>query len=325
AVRPRLPRPEPRSLGGCQGLSRAAERHAAHVERRRPRGRAGRVRGRLLDARPLEPGQPAAHGRRRPAGAAVPAGRDGSRRLHPLLVPQPACLLRRGRRSAVRGQRGARERAAPRRSRGTLGPAAARGVDQRRRAGRRSRRRSRHAVRRRHARRNAAGRAARLVRSSRVVGGFNYEASDRHAFFGHLTRSAKLPHFDDLRNGIRREDRVTNVEIGYKAALDRLALFLAAYGTSFDNVPFTDILADGSTVVRRAETRTLGVELEGVYEPIDAVSFEFSATLQEPEYRNFRGTGIDNSGNRVRRIPRVMVRVIPSLSFAEGRGRAWLM
>ncbi len=155
--------------------------------------------------------------------------------------------------------------------------------------------------------------------------GFNYEASDRHAFFGHLTRSAKLPHFDDLRNGIRREDRVTNVEIGYKAALDRLALFLAAYGTSFDNVPFTDILADGSTVVRRAETRTLGVELEGVYEPIDAVSFEFSATLQEPEYRNFRGTGIDNSGNRVRRIPRVMVRVIPSLSFAEGRGRAWLM
>jgi outer membrane receptor protein involved in Fe transport len=154
--------------------------------------------------------------------------------------------------------------------------------------------------------------------------GFNYDMSEEQALFGHLTRSAKLPHFDDLRNGVLREDRVVNAELGYKASLERLAIFLTAYGTVFDNVPFTDILADGSTVVRRAETRTFGIELEGVYEPVESVSVEFSVTLQHPEYRGFTGTSIDNSGNRVRRIPRSMLRLEPSLAFADGRGRAYV-
>ncbi|HZD53695.1 MAG TPA: TonB-dependent receptor [Woeseiaceae bacterium] len=154
--------------------------------------------------------------------------------------------------------------------------------------------------------------------------GFNYDFRQDQAWFGHFTRSAKLPHFDDLRNGVTTRDRVTNAELGYKASLDTLALFLTLYLTEFDNVPFTDILVDGSTVVRRAETRTYGVELEGVYEPIDTVTMQFSATLQDPEYRNFSGISVDNSGNRVRRVPRSMIRLVPSISFAAGRGRAFL-
>jgi outer membrane receptor protein involved in Fe transport len=153
--------------------------------------------------------------------------------------------------------------------------------------------------------------------------GVNYEMSDNHAIFGHLTRSAKLPHFDDIRNGIDGKDRVMNAELGYKTSQDELALFLTAYRTEFDNVPFNDILSDGSIVVRRAKTRTYGVELEGVYEPVDTVALQFSVTLQDPEYRNFSGASLDNSGNQVRRIPRVMVRAVPSIEFASGRGRAF--
>jgi outer membrane receptor protein involved in Fe transport len=154
--------------------------------------------------------------------------------------------------------------------------------------------------------------------------GFNYEMTDRHAIFGHLTRSAKLPHFDDVRNGIITKDRVSNAEFGYKTSHDDLAIFLTAYRTEFDNVPFNDILADGSIVVRRARTRTHGVELEGVYEPVETVAVQFSVTLQDPEYRNFSGASIDNSGNQVRRIPRLMVRAMPSIGFAGGRGRAFV-
>jgi iron complex outermembrane recepter protein len=154
--------------------------------------------------------------------------------------------------------------------------------------------------------------------------GFNYDFSDRHAAFGHYTRSAKLPHFDDVRNGATDKDRVTNAELGYKTSLDELALFLTAYRTEFDNVPFSDVLVDGSIVLRRARTRTWGVELEGVYEPVDSVAVQFSVTLQDPEYRNFSGTAVDNSGNRVRRIPRTMVRMVPSVDFADGRGRLFL-
>ncbi|HET6631047.1 MAG TPA: TonB-dependent receptor [Woeseiaceae bacterium] len=154
--------------------------------------------------------------------------------------------------------------------------------------------------------------------------GFNYRLADGQALFGHFTRSAKLPHFDDIRNGIQVKDRVANAELGYKVSLDELALVLTAYRTDFDNVPFTDILVDGSTVVRRAETRTVGLELEGVYEPVDTVALEFSVTLQDPEYRAFTGMSVDNSGNGVRRIPQSMIRIVPSVEFAGGRGRAFL-
>ncbi|MGH8165946.1 MAG: TonB-dependent receptor, partial [Woeseiaceae bacterium] len=154
--------------------------------------------------------------------------------------------------------------------------------------------------------------------------GFNYEITGRHAIFGHLTRSAKLPHFDDIRNGITSKDGVTNAEFGYKTSLEDLALFLTTYSTEFDNVPFNDILADGSIIVRQARTRTYGVELEGVYEPVETVALQFSATFQDPEYRNFSGATVSNSGNQVRRIPRLMIRAVPSIEFAGGRGRAFL-
>src|SRR5690606_1212177 len=75
--------------------------------------------------------------------------------------------------------------------------------------------------------------------------GFNYPRTARLAVFGHLTRSAKLPHFDDIRNGVTMKDRVTNAELGYKTSHENLAVFLTAYRTEFDNVPFNDILADG--------------------------------------------------------------------------------
>lgn len=154
--------------------------------------------------------------------------------------------------------------------------------------------------------------------------GFNYELAGRHALFGHFTRSAKLPHFDDLRNGVAHKDRVTNAEIGYKTSQDVLALFLTAYRTEFDNVPFNDILVDGTTAVRRARTRTYGIEVEGIYEPLDTVAVKFAVTLQNPEYRSFSGTSVDNSGNHVRRIPGSMLRLVPSIRFADGRGLAFL-
>jgi iron complex outermembrane recepter protein len=153
--------------------------------------------------------------------------------------------------------------------------------------------------------------------------GFNFELVRGRALFGHLTRSAKLPHFDDIRNGVTEEDRVTNAELGYKVSGDDLALFLTAFRTDFDNVPFNDILLDGSIVVRRARTRTFGLEVEGAYEPVDSVGLRFALTLQDPEYREFSGAMLDNSGNQVRRVPQLMARVVPSIRFADGRGHAW--
>jgi outer membrane receptor protein involved in Fe transport len=154
--------------------------------------------------------------------------------------------------------------------------------------------------------------------------GFNYELNDTNAFFGHYTESAKLPHFDDIRNSVLIKDEVTNVELGYKTVWNNLGLFATVFQTEFDNVPFQDILVGGQTVVRRAETRTRGIELEGEYQPTDIFDLRFSITLQDPEYQNFSGATADNTGNQIRRIPETMARVTPSLLFYNDRGRAYL-
>ena len=153
--------------------------------------------------------------------------------------------------------------------------------------------------------------------------GFNYEFNPHHAVFGHYTESAKLPHFDDVRNGVLTKDEVTNIELGYKTSLDVAVLFATLFQTEFDNVPFQDILANGSTVVRRAATKTRGIELEGEVQPLDVVDIRFSATFQDPKYEDFTGAVLDNTGNRIRRIPKVIARVTPTWYFMDKRGRAY--
>ncbi|MET0534930.1 MAG: TonB-dependent receptor, partial [Steroidobacter sp.] len=153
--------------------------------------------------------------------------------------------------------------------------------------------------------------------------GFNYEFTPDQGIFGHYTDSAKLPHFDDVRNGVLLKDEVTNIELGYKMSARNLVVFATLFQTEFDNVPFADILANGQTAVRRAETRTRGVELEGELQPIDALGVRFSITQQDPEYQNFTGASTDNTGNTIRRIPKTMVRITPTYTFMEGAGRAY--
>ena len=151
--------------------------------------------------------------------------------------------------------------------------------------------------------------------------GFNYELIEGQAMFGHFTSAAKLPHFDDIRNGVLVKDKVNNLELGYKLLGPRLALSAAVFQTEFNNVPFTDILSDGSTVVRRAQTRTRGVELESELIPVDWLRVRWNLTLQEPEYRNFSGAVLDNTGNTIRRIPKQMLKVSPTAMFFADRLR----
>lgn len=159
--------------------------------------------------------------------------------------------------------------------------------------------------------------------------GFNYQLNEQHAFFGHYTDAARLPHFDDIRGGSLRKDNVTNIELGYKTLFGPLALFATLFQTEFDNVFFNDILADGSQARRSAETRTRGLEIEGVYQPLDVFNISFSLTVQNPEYRDFivrdaqTGTETNLSGNQIRRIPENMVRLTPVFLFAGNRGRVY--
>lgn len=151
--------------------------------------------------------------------------------------------------------------------------------------------------------------------------GFNHELTEAQALFGHFTSAAKLPHFDDIRNGVLVEDEVTGYEFGYKLLVPRIALSAALFQTEFNNVPFTDILSDGTTVVRRAGTRTRGIEIESELIPLDWLRIRWNCTLQKPEYVNFTGSALDNTGNVIRRIPQQIVKLTPTASLLSDRVR----
>lgn len=164
--------------------------------------------------------------------------------------------------------------------------------------------------------------------------GFNYDMTGTQALFGHYTKSAKLPHFDDVRGAIGsnptldksqlRKDEVTNIELGYKIATPLIGMFATLFQTEFDNVPFQDILVNGQTLVRRAGTRTRGIEIEGTLQPIDPLEIRFSITQQDPKYTSFSGSALDNTDNVIRRIPKSMIRLTPTFKFLDDRARAYL-
>ena len=154
--------------------------------------------------------------------------------------------------------------------------------------------------------------------------GLNFEFTDQHAIFGRYTEAAKLPHFDDLRNGVLTKDKVKNAELGYKTSLKNFAAFITLFQTEFDNVPFQDILADGTILVRRAATRTRGVEIEGELNTGDIFTLGFSMTFQDPKYEKFTGSVIDNTDNTIRRIPKEFGRVTPALHFFDDRARLYV-
>jgi iron complex outermembrane receptor protein len=153
--------------------------------------------------------------------------------------------------------------------------------------------------------------------------GFNYEFTPRHAIFGHYTDSARLPHFDNVREGFLDEDSVENIELGYKTSLDMFAAFVTLFQTEFDNVTFNDILPDGTSVRRAAATRTRGIEIEGQFEPTSIFSLGFSMTFQDPEYKSFTGASVDNTGKTIRRIPKTMGRLTPMLRLLDERLRIY--
>ena len=159
--------------------------------------------------------------------------------------------------------------------------------------------------------------------------GFNYQLLERHAIFGHVTDSARLPHFDNVRDGVLRKDPVTNVELGYKTSQDRFVVFATLFRTEFDNVSFNDIDLSGTPRVRTTGTRTSGIEVEGELLPTQALTIRFSVTLQDPSYRDFRfrdaaGNLIDNTGNTIRRIPKRMWRITPAYTFLKDSARVFL-
>src|SRR5690606_33754151 len=111
-------------------------------------------------------------------------------------------------------------------------------------------------------------------------------------------------------------------EIGYKFTHQAFDLFATAFFTRYDNVGYSNYVFDANTGASTrqelfADTRTLGLELEAAYYPVDWFDVSMTATVQDPQYRGLRYTEVvdgqpvlrDFVGNQLIRVPKNSLRV----------------
>lgn len=107
-------------------------------------------------------------------------------------------------------------------------------------------------------------------------------------------------------------EELWQAEGGLKLGSPRLGLSAVGYVLFIRNFPSQDARVDPETgqtefvTVFAGEARTLGAEVEVVAQPVDNFRINAMVTAQDPKYTDLVEDGEDLSGNRVRRIPRII-------------------
>ena len=168
--------------------------------------------------------------------------------------------------------------------------------------------------------------------------GINFRPATDTGLFVRLTRIARLPSASDFISTPDRSDEaivpITMAEAGMVLQQPRWTLSAVAFRSRFARLPFTDYRFDtvSYSYAERtsiADTTTIGLELAAHADLWGPLKLDLQATLQDPRYRNFRYTEIvsgqpvtrDFTGNQLIRVPRLSLRVTPSLVLFDGKLR----
>ncbi|MCW6528777.1 TonB-dependent receptor [Sphingomonas sp. MMSM20] len=166
----------------------------------------------------------------------------------------------------------------------------------------------------------------------------NFNPFPSLGLFARLTRIARLPSASEFYASPNRTDEaivpITMAEAGLIATRPRWNLSAVGFATHFARLPFTDYRFDtvSNSYVERtsiADTSTIGLELAGHAELIGPLQLDMQATLQDPRYRNFSYVELSSgqsvtrnvTGNRLVRVPRLSLRLAPSLNLFRGKLR----
>jgi hypothetical protein len=171
--------------------------------------------------------------------------------------------------------------------------------------------------------------------------GANYQLTDGLGAFARYTDTSRLPSPSEFQgstgDAVRTDIRITPVtmsEAGLKWQSDVIDLYATAFYTKFENVRFSDNVFNNATNsfttrVGYADTKTIGLELEGIVRFAKFADVAATVSWQNPEYESFKFTEnvggapvVRNfSGNQLIRVPEIGARVTPGLNLAGGAVR----
>ncbi|MFT3792501.1 MAG: TonB-dependent receptor [Rudaea sp.] len=170
--------------------------------------------------------------------------------------------------------------------------------------------------------------------------GANYQLTDRAGLFARYTSTYRLPNFSTfIANSLALPITQTMDlgEVGAKWGSEWATLYATWFYTKYDNVTFSSqiLASDNVTLLTQtavAQTKTTGFELEGDITPTAWFDLHFSATLEDPKYRNLRAVSYskdssgnlvptisDFSGNQLIRVPKVSYRLAPRLMLLDNK------
>lgn len=156
----------------------------------------------------------------------------------------------------------------------------------------------------------------------------NYKINSQNAFYGRFSHGFRSPNEEAYYNNIddlsALKPALTNqIELGYKYYSRTFDIGVIPFYSTLKNLSFTDVFSDGTSENKFADTRNLGIELEGYARLFSNVlELTFNGTIQSPKYKNFSGTNADGTtfdydGNFVRRIPKLYFNISPAVNITK--------
>lgn len=183
--------------------------------------------------------------------------------------------------------------------------------------------------------------------------GADYRITPRMGVFARYTSAFRLPSLGDyITNATNATGRVQTMDLweaGYKLNVSKLDLYATVFHTAYDSLGFGSLVFNPTTgayvnQTSITDTKTLGLELEGTYRPVRWFDLGFSATLQNPEFGDYKfeesctvsasdptcmvkppaataSRTRDFTGNQLVRVPKTAFRLTPGLNLLDGRLR----
>jgi len=170
--------------------------------------------------------------------------------------------------------------------------------------------------------------------------GANYQLEKNSGVFGRWTQAFRMPNLSSFITNPTATPITQTMdlgEIGYKYRGLNFDVYSTLFHTKYNNVAYTNYVfsLNNSTSTAQtgyANTKTMGLELEGKAYLSDWADFGFTATLQDPKYDNLTYTDRVNNlplvrdfkGNQLIRVPKVSYRLVPGVNLLEGKLRLQL-
>jgi outer membrane receptor protein involved in Fe transport len=183
--------------------------------------------------------------------------------------------------------------------------------------------------------------------------GADYRISQHMGLFARYTSAFRLPSLGDyITNASNTSPFIQTMDLmegGYKLTTGKLDLYATVFHTAYDALSFGSLVFNPTTgayvsQTSITDTKTLGLELEGTLRPVAWFDLGFSATIQNPEFGDYKfeeactvaatdpacqvkppaGAATrtrDFTGKQLIRVPKTAFRLTPGFNLLDHRLR----